>query len=511
MNDPRLEPPRWAPRRLRRASRARLLALTLLSTVAMCWYLGWLLQPGRVGNTPLFVVLIAAETFNVVQAIGFWWTCTIPRRRRRVPGAALDTRVTVDVLIPTYNEPVDVVEPTVAAAMRLRGAVVRVFLLDDGSRREMQRLAARHGATYVRRSVHSGAKAGNINHALGRTEATFVAVLDCDHVPDERFLERTLPSFTDPSVAFVQTPQYYANEGDNTVAAAAWSQQALFFGPIAVGKDTHDSMFCCGTNVVFRRAALERVGGFPESSLTEDFELSLHLHEQGWSSAYVPEVLASGLGPEDLASYVSQQHRWARGCVSAIPRVLRSGLPLRQKVQYLLSSSYFLSGWTVLVYLSLPVIRITTGLQPIAGAGADDFLVHFAAYFGLAVLTVAAVGSGTYTFAAYALATSTFWVHIHATCKAIFRRPGRFVVTPKSGTAARQWRPIIPTLVVIAVLVAVALDGLIRDQSPAALNNVAFIALHVAVLGRGIAPALVPALSTPAELPVADPVSRRAA
>lgn len=507
--DARLAPPRWAPQRLRRRARVELFVLTILSTAAMCWYIGWLLQPGRVGNPVLFGVLLAAEFFNLVQAIGFWWTCTLPKRRHRIRAAMRGAAV--DVYIPTYNEPPEIVEATILAAVQLRGARVRVFVLDDGNRKEMQRLAERCGAKYVRRSVHSGAKAGNINHALGLTSAEFVAVLDCDHVPHRDFLVRTLPSFADQEVAFVQTPQYYANAGDNTIAAAAWSQQALFFGPIAVGKDQHRAMFCCGTNVVFRRTALDAVGGFPETSLTEDFELSLRLHERGWSSAYVPEVLAAGLGPEDLASYVSQQHRWARGCVSAIPRVVRSGLPLRQKAQYLLSASYFLTGWTVLVYLSLPVIRITTGLQPIAGSGADDFLVHFAGYFGLAILTVAVVGSGTYTFAAYALATSTFWVHVHATCKALLRRPGRFVVTPKSGTAKRQWRPVLPTIAVVVVLMAVAMYGLLRDQSPAALNNVAFIFVHVAVLTRGLAPALLPALGTPAAVPVAPVTARRAA
>jgi cellulose synthase (UDP-forming) len=339
-------------------ARWKLTGLALASTVALAWYLWWLLQPGRVGNPILFAVLVTAELFNVVQALGFWWTCALPRRRRLLPRPRPGRELPdVDVFIPTYNEPASIVEPTVAAATRLRGARVRVYLLDDGNRTEMERLAARWGARYVRRSVHSGAKAGNINHALARTDGAFVAVLDCDHVPHPDFLARTLGRFDDERVAFVQTPQYYANERENTIAAASWSQQALFFGPIAIGKDDHGSMFCCGTNVVFRRRALEAIGGFPENSLTEDFELSLHLHEGGWTSAYVPEVLASGLGPEDLASYVSQQHRWARGCVSAIPRVLRSRMPLRQKVQYLLSASYFLSGWTVLVYLSLPVIR----------------------------------------------------------------------------------------------------------------------------------------------------------
>ena len=136
----------------------------------------------------------------------------------------------------------------------------------------------------------------------------------------------------------------------------------------------------------------------------------------------MPEVLASGLGPEDLASYVSQQHRWARGCLGTIPRVLRPGCRWRKKLQYLLSASYFLSGWTVLVYLSLPVIRILTGAQPLAGAAADSFLAAFAPYFALSLATVASVGGGTYTFAAYSLATSTFWIHVHATIRCCARQ-----------------------------------------------------------------------------------------
>src|SRR6185437_10538769 len=120
-----------------------------------------------------------------------------------------------------------------------------------------------------------------------------------------------------------------------------WAQQALFFGPIARGKDALGAMFCAGTNVVFRRSALMAAGGFPEKSLTEDFQLSITLHELGWRSAYVPEVLALGLGPEDMASYVSQQLRWSRGCLAALPSVLASRLPLRQRLQYLLSSMYF--------------------------------------------------------------------------------------------------------------------------------------------------------------------------
>ena len=141
-------------------------------------------------------------------------------------------------------------------------------------------------------------------------------MFDSDHVADPTFLEATLGYMDDPKVAFVQTPQYYANGDSSRIAAASWAQQALFFGAIARGKDGLDAVFCCGTNVLFRREAFESVGGFPTNSLTEDYELSIWLHEKGWKSVYVPDVLSRGLGPEDMASYVSQQQRWARGCLS---------------------------------------------------------------------------------------------------------------------------------------------------------------------------------------------------
>jgi cellulose synthase (UDP-forming) len=408
-------------------------------------------------------------------------------------GPGHDPSATVDVLIPVYSEPVEIVEPTVAAATRLRGAQVRVALLDDGDNPEMAALAARHGVRYVTRDEHEGAKAGNINHALGLVDGDHVLVLDCDHVPRPELLERTLGHFVDPDVAFVQTPQYYANANAGTadgeraagIAEAAWSQQALFFGPIAQGKDAHDAMFCCGTNVVFRREALDAVGGFPERSLTEDFELSVELHERGWRSVYVHEVLAAGLGPEDMASYVSQQHRWARGCLSAIPRVARASLAWRLKVQYLLSAGFFLSGWTFAVYMALPLIRILTGAQPVAGATADQFLLVFGPYFGLALLTLAVIGGGRYRFDAYALAFASFWIHLHASLKALFGRPGRFVVTPKQGAEGPQPSTVVVPLVAAGVLAVVAIGGLVVSRSPATLNNVAFAALHISVLLAG--------------------------
>ena len=514
MTDVRLTRPRWRAASPGRAHRVRVRLAIAIAVPLAVFYLAWLLRPERVGDPVLYAVLVAAELFNLTQALGFWWTCARERSRRPLALHGALGIPEVDVFIPVYGEPLDVVEPTVAAARRMRGARVKAWVLDDGGSDELRAMAERHGAGYIRRRSRTGAKAGNINHALRRTSAPYVVVLDCDHVPDEKLLLATLGHLAADGVAFVQTPQYYANWGATPLAAAAWAQQALFFGAIARGKDGHGVMFCCGTNVVFRRAALESVGGFPEGSLTEDFQLSIHLHEAGWRSAYVPEVLARGLGPEDMASYVGQQHRWARGCLSALPSVLRARLPLRARAHYALSCMFFLSGWTVLAYAAFPVIRILTGAQPLAAATSDQFLLHFAPYFGLALYFVALAGGGSYTFRALALQTASFWIGIHASLLALARRRGSFKVTPKRGQEGRQPRAVLPGLAMMALLATVGLYGLVDGGTdPGTLNNVAFAAVHVAVLGAGVAPALrrAPAAEQVHEATQVEPREARAA
>ncbi|HEV8296280.1 MAG TPA: glycosyltransferase family 2 protein [Acidimicrobiales bacterium] len=390
------------------------------------------------------------------------------------------------MFIPAYNEPLDVVEPTVAAAARLHGFDVRVALLDDGGRPEMEAMARRYGAQWISRPEHHGAKAGNVNGALQHTNAPFVAVLDCDHVPDPNFLQACLAEFDEPSVALVQTPQYYANWRRGGIAEASWSQQSLFFGTIAPGRDELGAMFCCGTNVVFRRTALAAVGGFSPDSLTEDFELSIRLHEFGWTTKYLPEVMASGLGPEDAGSYTSQQLRWARGCLAAMPTVLLARLPVRIRLQYLLSAAYWLTGWTLLVYMTFPVVRILTGEQPINVPSAEEFMIYWGPYFLAGMLTVAVAGAGRYSYSAFAVMSASFWIHILASILTVLRRKGSFAVTPKKGSTDRQIRPVLVPLLACAVLVGVACYGLARDQSPATVTNVSFASVHVLVLASGI-------------------------
>src|SRR3954449_7936749 len=126
MKELRMETPRWTARP-RPSDRRRMRLIMAAALPLALFYFSWLLSPERIGNPLLYGLLIAAELFNLVQAFGFWWTCSQQRGRQPLRRQTGDDPE-VDVFIPTYDEPLTVVEPTVAAALGMRGATVRVHL-----------------------------------------------------------------------------------------------------------------------------------------------------------------------------------------------------------------------------------------------------------------------------------------------------------------------------------------------------------------------------------------------
>lgn len=207
----------------------------------------------------LSVPLVIAETYSLIDVM--LYGLTVWRSKRRpAPPAALGTE-TVDVFITTYNEPVELVMRTTAAALAITHPH-ETWVLDDGSRPELRRAVEALGARYIKRGINwdgqpRHAKAGNLNNALEQTSAEFILILDADQVPDPRILTQTLGYFIDDSVAVVQTPQYFGNVPDGDPLG---SQAPLFYGLIQEGKDGWNAAYFCGSNAILRREAIMQLG-----------------------------------------------------------------------------------------------------------------------------------------------------------------------------------------------------------------------------------------------------------
>jgi cellulose synthase (UDP-forming) len=224
------------------------------------WYVGWRwLFSVNWDAWWIAVPLVIAETYALIDA--FLFGLTMWRIKHRDAPPAPHPETTVDVLITTYNEPVEMVLATARAAVDIRHPH-RTWVLDDGDRAEMRAGAEALGVGYITRTADwvdrpRHAKAGNLNNALFQTDGEFLLILDADQIPDPAILERTLGYFEDPKVALVQTPQWFTNVSDSDPLG---SQAPLFYGPIQQGKDGWNAAFFCGSNAVLRREALMQLG-----------------------------------------------------------------------------------------------------------------------------------------------------------------------------------------------------------------------------------------------------------
>ncbi|KXK62652.1 hypothetical protein AWW66_07540 [Micromonospora rosaria] len=344
----------------------------------------------------------AAEMFGLVTSILF--VVSLRRAVRPVPRVVTGTTKTVDILIPTLNEPLSVLEPTVIGATRVRG-VRRVLVLDDAARDEVRELADRYGAGYLARTERGGAKAGNLNSGLTATDAEFVVTLDADHVPLPELIEQTIGYFDDPQVAVVQSPQSFYNTESFTFRRrrgddAGWHEQAMFYGGIQPTKNRTNSAIYTGTSAMLRRSALDTTGGFAPDTPTEDIHTSLRLHARGWRSVYLRTPLAYGLEVENLEEYYRTRRRWASGSLRLLFRNPDSplwvrGLTLSQRLNYLSALVTHLQGLNRLAYLVAPIAAVLTGVAPVSGPYAV-YGFAFLAFMVLSIVTVVLFGRGNY-------------------------------------------------------------------------------------------------------------------
>ncbi|MFJ2131344.1 glycosyltransferase family 2 protein [Streptomyces sp. NPDC087845] len=245
---------------------------------------------------------------------------------------------TVDLYLPTCGEPLTVLDNAYRAvsAVDWPGDALSVWVLDDADRAEVAELAAAYGYRYVVRPDRGHLKkAGNLNHALTLSSAEYIAILDADFAPRPDFLRHLVPYLADPGVGIVQSPQCFdTDETMSWIQRAAGSAQEWFFRWIQPSRDASDAAICCGSNAVYRRSAIDLAGGFARLDHSEDLYTGLALHEQGFRTLYVPVLVAKGTSPDNLASFVNQQYRWAMGNLHLLgtPVLKRMGAPWRMRL-----------------------------------------------------------------------------------------------------------------------------------------------------------------------------------
>lgn len=301
---------------------------------------------------------------------------------------------TIDVLICTYNEPVDLLRKTVIAALELEynKSKLNIYLCDDGNRKEIKKLSEEYGVNYITREDNKGAKAGNINNAFKLTNGELVVILDADMIVKSNFLIKTVEYFKDKDVAFVQVPQSYYNTDmyQYNLNKYVPNEQDFFMRDIQEARASINAVLHVGTNAVFRRDAIDAVGGFPTFSITEDMALGMRLQSNGYKSILVNEPLVLGLSATTLEESIKQRERWARGNVQVFKHdnpIFNRGLKWNQKIAYIDGLLYWFASVQKMVYIICPLLYLLFGIKTL-DAKVSDILIFYLPYFFSQMLVI---------------------------------------------------------------------------------------------------------------------------
>jgi cellulose synthase/poly-beta-1,6-N-acetylglucosamine synthase-like glycosyltransferase len=343
---------------------------------------------------PYFLVLGVLAAYGIHR---YWLVYCYSKYRANVPAkpANLADWPKVTIQLPIYNERY-VIERLVEAISHLDYPpdLLEVQVLDD-STDETQEVAGncveRYRALgldvrYLHRSNREGYKAGALAEGLKSARGEFIAIFDADFQPGPDFLRLTLPYFTDPRLAMVQTRWTYLNRDYSALTEV---ESILLDGHFVIehGARARTGRFFNfnGTAGVWRREAIEDAGGWQHDTLTEDTDLSYRTQLRGWRFLYLPDIECPSELPVEMNAFKTQQARWAKGLMQTakkiLPRVMRANLPFGVKVEAFFhltaNISYplmvvlstlllpamivrFYQGWVQMLLIDLPLFLVSS-------------------------------------------------------------------------------------------------------------------------------------------------------
>ena len=463
--------------------RSLILLISLLTARYLHWRVTSSLNLSTQLSTGLSLVLLTAEAWLLLSGLLPLWLAwrRFPDRRSEMQQLKQQWqkgtwRPTVDILVPTYGEPLQVLERSLIACCHLNYRNSHVWVLDDSGRNEVKQLALRLGCRYRHRPNRTSAKAGNLNDGLRHCSGELVAVFDADFIPQQDFLDCCIGFLQDPSVGLLQTPQTFINADPvmRNLGMERWllPDEESFYRWIEPVRDSWGAVVCAGTAFLARRSAIDSVGGFKEQAISEDFVTGLRLRRQGWKLLYLQQKLSAGLAAETMADFVRQRQRWANGTLQSLRLpdgpLGPGGLRFGERMAYLEGVVHWFNNMPRLVLMLMPLSYGLLGTLPILITSGDALRMLLPLWATL-LLSIGWINRGSRTAL---LSELTGWVLTVPLTLTVFTNLlghiGGFRVTPKHQKRNRGSFSLVLVIPLLALLLLNLINvyGLVTMTEP---------------------------------------------
>lgn len=473
--------------------------LAMLTVVSALSYMVWFFIHANWEHWYAFVPFALAEMSFFF--LFFLWAHLLWSRRHHSPKAVPPgADLGVDIFIPVCREPPEVVEPTLAAAAGIDYENRKIHVLDDGEDERIRELAEKYNLFYIRRPTHENRKAGNLNFALSRTEGELILILDADQVARPEIIRKIVGYFSLPHIGFVQTAQSFRLPENDP-----WgNSDTVFYKAMQAGKDYDNSAISCGSGVMYRRKALEEIGGFSEWNLVEDLHTSMRFHEKGWHTVYHDNSYTTGSAPVDVMSQVRQRWQWSVDSLRILfwdNPLKHADLKWKQRLQYFhFGYHYLVFGLFLPVFFILPIWALFTHNFMLA-TPVWKYVLARLPYFLAQMASNKLLTEKVHSFKAFQAQAELFAANFHGIFVALANRNSIPVYTVTSKIAlSTDFLPrllkCMPHVVLVALSTAAIIHGLltIRGDFWFLAVNVFWCAWTISLLWKFIVLSLWPRL-----------------
>lgn len=325
---------------------------------------------------------------------------------------------------------------------------LEVIVVEDGSTDSTlqicQQYADKHDYIQVLQKPESTGKPSALNFGLKQTRGDLIAVFDADNVPAKNALLNSIKYFKNPKVAAVQGRTQSINSKQNMLTQFIAYEEAVWCEAYLRGKDALGLfVHLKGSCQFIRGKVLRTLGGFDETVLSEDMELSARLTQNDYHIKYAGDVCSWQESPSNLKGLFKQRTRWFRGTMDV---AVKYGRLLKKPNKITLDAEVTLFGPFILI---ASLLSYLTAFGTFFTEYPYNMIWSAFTYFSLAAMTT------TILLCGFALifvskphkASNLLWlpfvfgywfiqgfIALYAGVLSLLRRPKHWLKTEKNGT-----------------------------------------------------------------------------
>ncbi|MCP5401007.1 MAG: glycosyltransferase family 2 protein [Novosphingobium sp.] len=316
----------------------------------------WLHDLGQLTHPAVAFAIISAIAFIPGFMFAFMLASLLldrrPARRHfgKYPG--------VTMLIPAYNEEAVLGDTLHCVAGLHYDGPLEVLIVNDGS---TDGTALRVSETIPTLDLpgnmsmrlvdfaENRGKAAALNRVLEQARHEVICTIDADSRPRPEALRQIVERMLSdpPNTQAVAGEVLVGNSRDTFVTRI---QEWDYFHGIAAVKRIqsmyHGTLVAQGAFSIYRKSAIESVGGWPET-VGEDIALTWAMLEKGYRIGYAEDAIVWTVVPRTLGQFLRQRKRWARGMIEALE--MYEGLLFKPRM-----TTLFI--WWNLLFLPMDVI-----------------------------------------------------------------------------------------------------------------------------------------------------------